>query len=62
MAIAKPTHPVLKAGQKVTHEKHGVGKIIAVKQAANGLWLKIDFGNKKNPNVKNVRPRTVTKV
>lgn len=57
MATTKPT---FKVGQKVTHAKHGTGKIDAIR-IASGEWLDVNFGDKKKPNVKSVRPSTVTK-
>jgi RNA polymerase-interacting CarD/CdnL/TRCF family regulator len=58
MATTKTT---FKVGQKVTHAKHGNGKVTAVREAS-GTWYDVDFGDKKNPNMKSVRPSTVTKV
>lgn len=55
---AKPSY---KEGQRVAHSLHGTGKIEAIVPAVNGTWLAVNFGDKKKPNVKRVRPATVSK-
>ena len=50
-----------KPGQRVNHDALGVGKITDLAPRANGMWLLVDFGDKKKPNHKMVRPATVTK-
>lgn len=56
--IKKPT---FKEGQKVTHAKFGTGKIKLVRTLANGIWLTVDFGDKKTTRLKSVRPGTLVK-
>jgi len=55
------TKPTFKLGQKVSHSAHGTGKIEMIDHAANGVWLAVNFGDKRKPSVKKVRPATVSK-
>jgi hypothetical protein len=64
MAITKPTKPlVFKLGQKIRVKKTGaVGKIVAADHATNGIWLTVEFGDKKKSIIRKVRPSAVEKV
>ncbi len=64
MAITKPTKPVVfKLGQKIRVKKTGAtGKVAGSHHAANGIWLTVDFGDKKKPIIRKVRPSAVEKV
>jgi hypothetical protein len=63
MATTKPTKPVFKFGQKIRVKKTGaIGKIVASDYAANGIWLTVEFGDKKKSIIRKVRPGAVEKV
>jgi hypothetical protein len=64
MAITKPTKPlVFKLGQKIRVKKTGAtGKIVAADHATNGIWLTVEFGDKKKSILRKVRPSAVEKV
>ena len=54
--------PVYKAGQKIRVKKTGaVGKIIELAERKNGLWLFVNFGDKKKSVNRFVRPGAVEK-
>ena len=63
MATTKPTKTLtFKLGQKIRVKKTGAaGKIVAVNHAANGIWLTVEFGDKKKSIVRKVRPSAVEK-
>lgn len=64
MATNKPTKPLtFKLGQKIRVKKTGaVGKIVGSHHATNGIWLTVEFGDKKKSIVRKVRPGAVEKV
>lgn len=54
--------PVYKLGQKIRVKKTGaVGKINELAYRNNGLWLGVEFGNKKKSVFRYVRPGAVEK-
>ncbi len=55
------TTPTYKPGQKVRHAAFGAGKVVEIKPTARGIWLAVDFGDRKAPSIKSVRPGTVAK-
>lgn len=60
MTTAK--QPVFKVGAKIRVKKTGaVGKVLALAPRANGMWLNVDFGDKKKPVLRFVRPGAVEK-
>ena len=55
--------PVYKLGQKIRVKKTGaVGKINELAYRSNGLWLGVEFGDKKKSVFRYVRPGAVEKV
>jgi hypothetical protein len=55
--------PVFKVGQKIRVKKTGaLGKVISSYRAPNGVWLTVEFGDKKKSIPRNVRPSAVEKV
>ena len=61
MTTKTNTKPSYKPGQKVSHATYGAGKIEHINHTQKGIWLAVNFGDKKKPNVKCVRPGTVSK-
>ena len=59
--MKKPT-ATFKAGKKVSHLVYGEGKIEEVLERANGQWLVVKFGSRKDAVLKTLRQATLTLV
>lgn len=49
----------LKEGRKVS-SVYGIGKVVGFYPTKSGLFVNVDLGDKKNPNVKSLRPAALT--
>lgn len=49
----------LKLGRKVS-SVHGIGKVVGFCHTKSGLFVDVNLGDKKNPNVKALRPASLT--
>lgn len=49
----------LKEGRKVS-SVHGIGKVVGFTPTKSGLFVNVNLGDKKNPNVKALRPAALT--
>lgn len=49
----------LKEGRKVS-SVYGIGKVLGFTPTKSGLFVNVNLGDKKNPNVKSLRPSALT--